>query len=81
MATPSPRPCPICPTYHEPVCGSDGNTYSNDCFLMTANCNNFGDLITKDYDGECRKETECTGFCPRIYDPGDVFPIFQRLND
>eukprot|EP01134_Creolimax_fragrantissima_P007847 CFRG7847T1 len=33
-----------------PVCGSDGETYSNDCLLKVAACDN---PITKAYDGHC----------------------------
>ncbi|RLN51158.1 hypothetical protein BBJ29_005878 [Phytophthora kernoviae] len=41
-----------CPGVENPVCGSDGVTYSNKCYLNLEACkSNSG--ITKVYDGEC----------------------------
>ncbi|XP_014678018.1 PREDICTED: neuroglian-like, partial [Priapulus caudatus] len=30
--------CPICPQRPFPICGSDGNTYKNSCFMRMKNC-------------------------------------------
>ncbi len=36
----------ICPLYHDPVCGADGNTYSNGCFAGCAG-------VKVEHDGAC----------------------------
>ena len=47
--------CPeVCIFIYDPVCGSDGITYSNGCFLGIASCNSGGE-ITQVSKGECGK--------------------------
>lgn len=46
--------CPICPAEFEPVCGSDGISYGNECKLRLEACKHRRD-ITVLYNGACSK--------------------------
>nr|ACL36281.1 Kazal-type serine proteinase inhibitor 2 [Penaeus chinensis] len=60
----------LCYTNYDPVCGSDGVTYSNLCNLEVADCLSDED-ITLAYEGECkgRVKENCDNGCPDNYDP------------
>ena len=67
-----------CPLMFKPVCGSNGETYSNDCLLEIAACENPEQNITV----ECRKKCPCKNCpqaCPAILKPvcgsnGETYP-------
>lgn len=67
---PPPDPCP-CPKYYFPVCGSDGVTYDNYCFMYCE------DGVTLKHEGKCKKvflqHLDDIKFdpciCPAIYSP------------
>ncbi|KAG9510152.1 Agrin [Fragariocoptes setiger] len=48
--------CPqiMCLANYQPVCGSDGKTYSNECYLTAAACNTQSG-VRKVYDGACEE--------------------------
>jgi len=56
-------PCPeFCIEIYQPVCGSNGETYSNGCYLQMAACSSTAP-ITQAYEGEC---AECPAEQPEF---------------
>merc|ERR1711997_269127 len=53
----------VCPRISQPVCGSDGVKYSNECLLKAKNCVEGTDIRIEPCEKKCQKP------CPRIYAP------------
>lgn len=60
--------------YYTPVCGSDGNTYANQCVLERISCLR-GLNLEIVHEGECtvsriaRRSADCPRFCHRMFAP------------
>lgn len=60
--------------YYTPVCGSDGNTYANQCVLERISCLR-GLNLEIVHEGECtvsriaRRSADCPQFCHRMFAP------------
>jgi hypothetical protein len=70
--------------YYTPVCGSDGNTYANQCVLERISCLR-GLNLEIVHEGECtvsriaRRSADCPQFCHRMFAPvcgsdGETYP-------
>ncbi|CAH1794117.1 unnamed protein product [Owenia fusiformis] len=58
----------VCSQQYEPVCGSDGRTYSNQCTLEVAQCEakRVGSELTKIGDGECVSIASTSTDAPKV---------------
>ena len=64
------RPCDgrSCPEIYQPVCGTDGKTYDNDCYFSIAKCKNR--RLRKLHQGACgQQQNDCPGICTADYRP------------
>merc|ERR1712008_127607 len=51
-ATSGPEDCPeTCPSNYDPVCGSDGNNYQNECYLKNIKCLENKPDLSVDFEG------------------------------
>lgn len=75
-----PRGCDTaCPQNYQPICGSNGKTYSNECAMKVDSCQD-GTTYTKNHDGPCREGdwNDATIFSLCIPD-GDLDSLSNRI--
>ncbi|CAG7786347.1 unnamed protein product [Allacma fusca] len=63
--------CPACPSDYDPVCGSDGVSYQNECRLKMEACLTQNDKVHKLYNGLCNgcDRKQCDFYAVCISDP------------
>ena len=66
IPSPATNKCPqFCNRMMRPVCGSDYQTYPNECELKRTSCDHLEKHLSQIYEGAC----ECPKMCPREWNP------------